>query len=118
MCRFGDPALSPKAFRLCLLRTIGTATHETGHMFSINHCTAYECNMCGSNNLAESDRYPLYLCPECMAKVCWASQTDPLRRYERLLEDLHDLAIVAERRKEKPVSIQEMKKHLREDGLL
>lgn len=42
----------------------------------------------------------------------------PFARYERLLEDLHDLAIVAERRKEKPVSMQELKKHLREDGLL
>jgi hypothetical protein len=42
----------------------------------------------------------------------------PFEQYERLLEDLHDLAIVAERRKEKSVSIQELKKHLRKDGLL
>ena len=33
-----------------------------------------------------------------------------LRDYERLLEDLHDLAIVAERREEQPISLEEMKR--------
>jgi hypothetical protein len=36
----------------------------------------------------------------------------PIRRYERLLEDLHDLAVVAERRDETPVSLEEMKRRL------
>ena len=39
-------------------------------------------------------------------------------RYEQLVEDLHDLATVAERRKEKPVSLQDMKKRLKKDGCL
>jgi hypothetical protein len=42
----------------------------------------------------------------------------PFKQYEQLMEDLHDLAIVAERRDEKPVSIAEMKQRLAEDGLL
>ncbi len=42
----------------------------------------------------------------------------PVAQYEKLLEDLHDLAVVAERRKEKPVSFEEMKKRLSADGLL
>jgi PHD/YefM family antitoxin component YafN of YafNO toxin-antitoxin module len=42
----------------------------------------------------------------------------PLKRYEQLMEDLHDLAVVAERREEKPISLEEMKRRLREDGLL
>jgi PHD/YefM family antitoxin component YafN of YafNO toxin-antitoxin module len=42
----------------------------------------------------------------------------PLKRYEQLMEDLHDLAVVAERREEKPISLEEMKRQLREDGLL
>ena len=42
----------------------------------------------------------------------------PLQRYEQLMEDLHDLAVVAERREEKPISLEEMKRRLREDGLL
>ncbi len=72
------------SFRLCLLRTMKTGTHETGHMFSMLHCTAYECNMCGSNHREEADRRPVALCPECMAKVCWATGADPVQRYRKL----------------------------------
>ena len=42
----------------------------------------------------------------------------PFDEYERMKEDLHDLAVVAERREEEPVSLEEMKRRLREDGLL
>ncbi len=38
--------------------------------------------------------------------------------YRRLLEDLHDLAVVAERRDEPTVSMEELKRRLRADGLL
>lgn len=84
--RNGDPDKSAEEFRLCLLRTMKTAVHETGHMFSLLHCTAYECCMCGSNHREEADRRPLWLCPECMAKVCWATKTDPAVRYRKLAE--------------------------------
>lgn len=83
--RNGDPQKSAEHFRRYLLRTLKTATHETGHMFYVWHCTKYECNMCGSNNREESDRRPLALCPECMAKVTWAAKCDPRQRFERLL---------------------------------
>ena len=86
IARNGDPTAGEKAFRLCLLRTIKTATHETGHMFSMPHCIAFECNQCGSNSRAESDRRPLALCPECMAKVCWGSRKNPRERYLALAE--------------------------------
>jgi len=82
--RNGDPDRSPAAFRLCLLRTLKTATHETGHMFSMLHCTRYECNMCGSNHRAESDRRPLACCPECVAKLWWITGADPVARYRAL----------------------------------
>ena len=39
-------------------------------------------------------------------------------RYRRLLEDLHDLAIVAERREEGSVPLEEIKHRLKEDGIL
>lgn len=42
----------------------------------------------------------------------------PLEEYERLMEDLHDLAVVAERRDEETINLDEMKRRLREDGLL
>ena len=82
--RFGDPESSEAAYALCLRRMLKVAAHETGHMFSILHCTAYKCGMCGSNHLAETDKQPLYFCPECMAKVCWAIQIDPVPRYQAL----------------------------------
>ena len=39
-----------------------------------------------------------------------------LKEYEKLLEDLHDLAIVAQRKGEKPISFQEVKRRLKKDG--
>jgi hypothetical protein len=42
----------------------------------------------------------------------------PLNRYQKLMEDLHDLAVVAERRDETSVSLQEMKRRLKKDGIL
>jgi len=83
--RNGDPTKSDEAFRLCLRRTLQTATHETGHMFSMLHCTRFECNMCGSNHRAESDRRPLALCPHCLAKLCYATGVDPAKRFEKLI---------------------------------
>jgi hypothetical protein len=34
----------------------------------------------------------------------------PIKEYEKMKEDLHDLAIVAERRNEKTISLEEMKR--------
>lgn len=42
----------------------------------------------------------------------------PLRAYERLLEDVHDLAVVAERRNEETMSFEDVVKRLREERLL
>lgn len=84
--RNGDPAEGPEAYRLCLLRTLKTAVHETGHMISMYHCTLYECGMCGSNHREESDRRPLWFCPECDAKVWWATGADAVARYRKLAE--------------------------------
>ncbi len=35
-----------------------------------------------------------------------------LKKYKELLEDLHDLAVVAERRDEEPISLEELKRRL------
>jgi PHD/YefM family antitoxin component YafN of YafNO toxin-antitoxin module len=42
----------------------------------------------------------------------------PIDKYEQMIEDLHDLAVVAERRDEENISLEEMKRLLKEDGLL
>ncbi len=67
-----------------LRRTLKIAAHETGHMFSMRHCTKYECVMSGTNQLAETDSRPIDACPECMAKICWLSDITPAARYDRL----------------------------------
>jgi hypothetical protein len=41
----------------------------------------------------------------------------PIGEYEELIEDLHDLAIIAERREEPTVSFDELRKKLIKDGL-
>ena len=41
-----------------------------------------------------------------------------LKQYEKLMEDLHDLAVVAERKNEKPIPLAELKRRLKKDGLL
>jgi hypothetical protein len=41
-----------------------------------------------------------------------------IEQYEQMLEDLHDLAIVAERRTEQPVSLANRQEWLKEDGIL
>jgi hypothetical protein len=41
-----------------------------------------------------------------------------IKQYQQLMEDLHDLAVVAERREEKPISFEEMKKRLKKDASL
>ena len=40
------------------------------------------------------------------------------RQYNKIMEDLHDLAVVAERREEKSISLETMKRRLNKDGLL
>jgi len=42
----------------------------------------------------------------------------PINEYRELLEDLHDLAVVAERRDEPTISLEELEEELKRDGLL
>ncbi|CAN2043486.1 Antitoxin [Candidatus Magnetomoraceae bacterium gMMP-1] len=39
-----------------------------------------------------------------------------LKQYQRLLEDLHDLRIIAERRDELPITLEEMEERLGVNG--
>jgi len=42
----------------------------------------------------------------------------PVDEYEELLEDIHDLAIIADRRDEPAISFEKLKEKLKKDGLL
>ncbi len=85
ICRNGSPEDGPDAYRLTLLRTLKVGAHETGHIFSLEHCIFYECCLCGANNRDEADRHPLWLCPHCLAKVCYATRADPAKCFEALI---------------------------------
>jgi archaemetzincin len=82
--RLGDPAAGDAWYSRCLQRTLGTASHEIGHILTMEHCTTYECSMNGSDSLEESDRKPLHLCPTCLRKVCWNLRVEPTAYLERL----------------------------------
>ena len=85
LARNGDPDLGEIEYRRCLRRTLKTAVHEIGHMFGIDHCTAYECCMNGSNHTEEADSQPIEYCPECLPKLCWTCQLDPIKRAGSLI---------------------------------
>jgi len=42
----------------------------------------------------------------------------PVQKYEELLEDIHDLAVIAERKDEPSISSAELKKRLMADGFI
>ena len=42
----------------------------------------------------------------------------PLEDYDELLQDIHDLAIIAERKDEPVISLDELKRKLKSDGLI
>jgi len=42
----------------------------------------------------------------------------PIGQYEELLQDIHDLSVIAERQEEPTISFEELKEKLRKDGLL
>jgi archaemetzincin len=84
------------SYDLFLRRVLKIAAHETGHMFSMKHCTKYECLMSGTNYLGETDSRPIDGCPECMAKICWLSDILPKERYLRLADYCRRIGLNAE----------------------
>jgi len=42
----------------------------------------------------------------------------PVEDYEHLLEDIHDLTVIAERKNEPSISFDDLKKRLKSDGLI
>ena len=83
LARNGNPDDLDEA-KTVLRRTLRIASHEVGHMFSMRHCIAYKCNMNGVNSLEEADVTPLYLCPECLRKLIFATKVDCAVRWRKL----------------------------------
>jgi archaemetzincin len=81
---FWGRAETDESRRKFLERSFKILAHETGHMFSITHCTANECLMNGSNSLDETDRITIHLCPVCLHKLHWNLKFDVTGRYRAL----------------------------------
>lgn len=71
---------------LRLERALKGASHESGHLLSIPHCSHYLCNMNGRAGLNEFDRSPLHFCTDCLPKFLFATGADPMRRFAELTE--------------------------------
>lgn len=84
--RYGNASGLDEERKLFFSRLLKVALHETGHMFGLPHCRAYECGMNGSNSLPESDQHVLEFCPECQAKIWWTNDYAPKKRCEAMLE--------------------------------
>lgn len=81
---FNYEAKSVAARQRFTRRAVQLLAHETGHIFGLEHCTAFECVMNGSNSLDESDRLPIEPCHECLHKLAFALHLHPLPRYLEL----------------------------------
>ena len=84
--RYFENTLDTTNFNICFERLIKTTTHELGHMFSLKHCRIYKCLLNGSNHMKEADSKPLWLCPECLAKLQYCIKFDLFERYDKLIE--------------------------------
>jgi len=84
VARLGDYNASAEDFKHTLLRTMKVASHETAHMLGMHHCIRYRCNVNGSNSLQESDGQPVWLCWQCLAKLCYHRNAHPLEHLEGL----------------------------------
>ena len=82
--RFGNADGNEQDRKRYYRRLLRLALHETGHMYGIKHCIAYECGMNGMNNLAEGDRQVIEFCPECQAKLWWTCDYPPEKRNARM----------------------------------
>jgi archaemetzincin len=82
--RFWGRAETEESRRMFLRRGFKILAHETGHMFTLAHCTQNECLMNGSNSLDEMDRQTMHLCPVCLRKLQWNLKFDVAREYREL----------------------------------
>lgn len=116
---------------LVFYRSCKVMVHELGHQFGMDHCTYYSCLMNGANNLEESDRDQLQLCPICLRKLQFMLDFDledrmlairelcksiPGQYFVKEFQDYDKLIHDIEERKKKPEG-EQLKGHFREIDL-
>jgi archaemetzincin len=84
LARYGEKDAKEGGEPVFLVRTLKVASHELAHMYGLEHCVRYACNVNGSNSVLEMDREPMHLCPECLEKARWNTGFDVKDRYGKL----------------------------------
>ncbi len=79
-----------------LRRSLKLLAHEAGHIYSIEHCTAWSCLMQGANSLAEHDAHPLRLCPVDLRKLEWNAGLDRTAWHRSLRDFYRQVGLQAE----------------------
>ena len=96
LARYGprdEERLTPSRQAMLTERAFKVLSHEIGHMFGIQHCTAYLCGMNGSNHMRETDRSPLNFCPVCLRKLQSSIGFDVAARDAKLAKVLEDASL-------------------------
>jgi len=76
--------LDPREQSRCLKRTLKLGMSLTGQVMGLSTCILYQCAMNSSNHIGDLNEQPLWLCPHCLAKVRYATGSDPVQRFARL----------------------------------
>lgn len=84
--RYGDPSETDESRRTCLLRTAKMGSWIVCHLLALETCGSYKCTLNDMVSVAELDDMPLWLCPRCLAKLCWATKPDLEQRFDDLTE--------------------------------
>ncbi|XP_025087864.1 archaemetzincin-2-like [Pomacea canaliculata] len=74
-------------------KLIKVISHETCHLFGLDHCTFFRCAMNESNSVPEAVDQPLFLCPVCLRKLHQHCGFDVVERYQDLLKFLKDIQV-------------------------
>ncbi|XP_053385167.1 uncharacterized protein LOC128550333 isoform X2 [Mercenaria mercenaria] len=67
-------------------------SHETCHLFGLQHCWYFQCAMNESTSMLEAASQPLFLCPVCLRKLQYSCGFDVLSRYKKMLPFLRDIS--------------------------
>ena len=67
-------------------------THETCHLFGLQHCWYFQCTMNESNSMQEAASQPIFLCPVCLRKLQHCCGFDVLSRYKKMLLFFQDIS--------------------------
>jgi archaemetzincin len=86
LARLGNLTAERTAGPQALRRTLKLAVCAVGQAVGIADFAAYPCGMNPVQGRADLDDKPLLFCPECVQKVWWLGDVEPLDRYKQLVE--------------------------------